>query len=54
MCGCGRRRSARRKRPSPTAPDTEAAERIAGTLTEIADDKLRAALGRLGAAVEKP
>ena len=44
----------RRKRPSPTAPDTEAAERIAATLTEIADDRLRAALGRLGAAVEKP
>ncbi len=44
----------RRERPSPPAPDTEAAERIAATLTEIADDKLRAALGRLGAAVEKP
>ena len=44
----------RREKPSPPALDHEAAERIAATLTEIADDKLRAALGRLGAAVEKP
>jgi hypothetical protein len=35
----------------PPAPDREAAARIAATLTEIADDKLRAALARLGAAV---
>jgi len=32
----------------PPAPDPAAAESIAATLTEIADDKLRAALARLG------
>jgi hypothetical protein len=42
----------RRESPAPPVVDTEAAERIAGTLTEIADDDLRAALGRLGAAVK--
>jgi hypothetical protein len=44
----------RREKPSPPEPDHQAAERIASTLTEIADDKLRAALARLGAALEKP
>ena len=44
-----------RRREAPAAPvaDTEAAERIAGTITEIADDDLRTALGRLGAAVRR-
>ena len=37
----------------PPAPDREAAARIATTLTEIADEKLRAALARLGAAVSE-
>jgi hypothetical protein len=42
-----------RRRPSPKPPahDAEAAARVAATLGEIADDDLRAALGRLGAAV---
>ena len=40
----------RRAAPSLRAADPEAAARVAATLTEIADDKLRAALGRLGAA----
>jgi hypothetical protein len=34
--------------------DAEAAARIAAALPEIADDKLRAALGRLGAAIKQP
>jgi hypothetical protein len=37
----------------PPAPDPAAAARVAATLTEIADDKLRAALARLGAAVRE-
>ena len=37
----------------PPAPDSAAAARIAATLTEIADDKLRAALARLGAAIDR-
>ena len=37
----------------PPAPDPAAAEALAATLTDIADDKLRAALARLGAAVGK-
>ena len=43
----------RREKPAPPAPDAEAAARIAETLPEITDDKLRAALGRLGAAVRR-
>jgi hypothetical protein len=35
-------------------PDHAAAERIASSLTEISDEKLRQALARLGAAIEKP
>ena len=44
-----------RHRPAarPPAPDPAAAARVAATLTEIADDKLRAALARLGAAVRE-
>jgi hypothetical protein len=42
----------RHERPSLPTPDPEAAQRIAATLTEIADDGLRAALGRLGAAIK--
>ena len=37
----------------PPAPDPAAAASVAATLTEIADDKLRDALARLGAAVGK-
>ncbi len=43
----------RRKRPSPPAPDAETARRIAESMTDIADEDLRAALGRLGAAVRR-
>jgi hypothetical protein len=43
-----------RKAPSPhPAPDPEAAARIAAGLTEIADDNLRHALARLGAAIKQ-
>lgn len=38
---------------APSSPDPEAARRIADELTEIADESLRAALGRLGAAVKR-
>ena len=43
----------RRAAPDVAAPDSEAQARIAATLTEIADDSLRAALARLGAAVKQ-
>jgi hypothetical protein len=43
----------RRDKPKPPVPDHAAAERIASSLTEISDEKLRQALARLGAAVEK-
>jgi len=43
----------RRKAATPMAPDAEKEARIAASLTEIADDRLRAALARLGAAVVK-
>jgi len=42
----------RRQKPVPPVPDAEAAARIAETLSDITDDALRAALGRLGAAVK--
>jgi hypothetical protein len=42
----------RSKRRPPPTPDVEAARRIAQSMTDIADDGLRAALGRLGAAVK--
>ena len=41
----------RRAPHKPPVPDREAAARVAATLGEIADDNLRAALARLGAAV---
>ncbi len=45
---------ARRAKPKPPpAIDAAAARRIADALTDIADENLRAALGRLGAAVKK-
>jgi len=45
---------ARRATPkSPPAPDSAALTRIAATLPEIRDGKLRDALARLGAAVER-
>ena len=43
----------RRERPAPRQADAEAAARIAGTLTDIADEDLRMALARLGAAVKQ-
>jgi hypothetical protein len=44
----------RRDQPSrPTPPDAAQARRIAETMTGIADERLRAALGRLGAAVKR-
>ena len=45
------RREVRKTRPKP---DPAAAKRIADSLTGIADDPLRQALGRLGAAVKRP
>jgi len=42
----------RKRRPLP-ALDEETAARIAGTLPDIRDEKLRAALGRLGAAIKQ-
>jgi hypothetical protein len=43
----------RRTVPRLPAQDKEAAARVAATLTAITDDNLRAALGRLGAAVRE-
>lgn len=43
----------RERKAAPPAPDPAELERIAGTLPDIADDKLRAALARLGAAVKQ-
>jgi hypothetical protein len=45
------RQKARKTRPKP---DPAAAKRMADSLTGIADDPLREALGRLGAAVKRP
>jgi hypothetical protein len=44
---------ARKSRAPHPAPDPEAAARIAADLTGIADDKLRDALARLGAAIKQ-
>jgi hypothetical protein len=43
----------RAKATSPRPLDQEAARRIAATLSTIADEGLRAALGRLGAAIKR-
>jgi len=44
----------RRDKPRPPpAPDTAEVRRIADSMTGIADESLRAALGRLGAAVKR-
>jgi hypothetical protein len=43
----------RRPPPKRAAPDGEEQARIAATLSDIADDNLRAALARLGAAVKR-
>jgi hypothetical protein len=43
----------RAKRPRPAAIDPAAAKRISDALTGITDESLRAALGRLGAAVKR-
>jgi hypothetical protein len=42
----------RRTKAKPPAPDAEEQARIAATLSQIADENLRAALARLGAAVK--
>ena len=42
-----------RSRPAPPKIDAAEAARVEATLTAVADDDLRAALGRLGAAVKK-
>jgi len=39
-------------RPAPRTPDPEATAQVAAGLSEIADDELRAALARLGAAIK--
>jgi hypothetical protein len=45
---------ARRAKPKPPpAIDAEAARRIADRMTDVTDESLRAALGRLGAAVKR-
>src|SRR5262249_61904765 len=54
--GGGRLRQAplrRREKPPQRPGDPEAAERIAAGLPEITDENLRAALGRLGAAIKQ-
>jgi hypothetical protein len=38
----------------PPAPDPEATERMAASLTDVADEGLRLALARLGAAIKRP
>ena len=43
----------RRPTAKPPAPDAEEQARIAATLSQVADDGLRAALARLGAAVKR-
>jgi hypothetical protein len=43
----------RRDKPAPQVTNPEAAARIEATLTEVNDDGLRTALGRLGAAVKR-
>ena len=43
----------RRERPRPPQRDAEAERAVAATLTDVADDRLRGALARLGAAVRK-
>ena len=42
-----------RQRRSPPRPDPQAANAVAATLSDVADDELRMALARLGAAVKK-
>ncbi len=41
-------------RPTPAAIDPSVAARIAANMPEIADEDLRQALGRLGAAIKRP
>ncbi|HET9717249.1 MAG TPA: DciA family protein [Pseudolabrys sp.] len=43
----------RRERPKSPAMDHAAAARIAETLSDVQDDELRQALGRLGAAIKR-
>jgi hypothetical protein len=43
----------RGERKAVRKPDPEAAARVAATLTEVADDGLRGALARLGAAIKQ-
>jgi hypothetical protein len=46
--------SQRKKRPPPPPPDPEVMARIEASLPDVADDSLRAALARLGAAIKRP
>ena len=51
---CGRRRCRAGTGPSPQrAPDAEAVETVAKTLSAVEDEELRAALARLGAAIKR-
>lgn len=42
----------RREKPKRYKPDPETTARVAATLTDVSDDKLKTALARLGAAVK--
>ena len=44
----------RARRPPPPAPSAEEVAEVAASLPDIADDSLRAALARLGAAIKQP
>jgi hypothetical protein len=44
----------RKKRPQPILPDPAVVARIEAGLPEVADDNLRQALARLGAAIKRP
>lgn len=43
----------RREKPKRYKPDPEQTARVAATLTDVSDDKLKTALARLGAAVKR-
>lgn len=43
----------RREKPKRYKPDPEKTARVAATLTDVSDDKLKGALARLGAAVKR-
>ncbi len=45
--------SRRDRPPSPRAPDPKAVAEVAGTLSAVEDEELRAALARLGASIKR-